>query len=155
MRFDGKVDQDRPMTKIWQIVKDTVYRFIDDEALSRGAAIAFYTATSIAPARQIYACRSTLSCFAPRFMGAIPPERLSAMALTLKTRDNAVSRSMTGEWARRIAGTSRRCAGPKVPVPFAWDGPCLRTRRRASRRHRSAVLSRGGVVGTFGQFSGT
>jgi membrane protein len=37
------------MTKIWQIVKDTVYGFIEDEALTRGAAIAFYTATSIAP----------------------------------------------------------------------------------------------------------
>jgi membrane protein len=37
------------MTKIWQIVKGTVYGFIEDEALTRGAAIAFYTATSIAP----------------------------------------------------------------------------------------------------------
>jgi membrane protein len=37
------------MTKIWQIVKDTVYGFIEDEALTRGAAIAFYTVTSIAP----------------------------------------------------------------------------------------------------------
>jgi membrane protein len=32
-----------------RIIKDTAYGFIDDEALSRGAAIAFYTATSIAP----------------------------------------------------------------------------------------------------------
>jgi membrane protein len=39
----------RPMTKIWRIAKDTVYGFIEDEALTRGAAIAFYTATSIAP----------------------------------------------------------------------------------------------------------
>jgi membrane protein len=31
------------------MVKDTVLAFIDDEALSRGAAIAFYTVTSIAP----------------------------------------------------------------------------------------------------------
>jgi membrane protein len=37
------------MTKIWQIFKDTFYGFIEDEALTRGAAIAFYTATSIAP----------------------------------------------------------------------------------------------------------
>jgi membrane protein len=37
------------MTKIWQIVKDTVYGFVADEALTRGAAIAFYAATSIAP----------------------------------------------------------------------------------------------------------
>ncbi|HET7019953.1 MAG TPA: YihY/virulence factor BrkB family protein [Xanthobacteraceae bacterium] len=33
----------------WKLVKDTVLAFIDDEALSRGAAIAFYTVTSIAP----------------------------------------------------------------------------------------------------------
>ena len=32
-----------------QILKDTVLGFIDDEALSRGAAIAFYTVTSLAP----------------------------------------------------------------------------------------------------------
>jgi membrane protein len=35
--------------KIWTVLKDTVMSFIDDGALSRGAAIAFYTVTSIAP----------------------------------------------------------------------------------------------------------
>lgn len=34
---------------IWKTAKDTVLAFIEDEALSRGAAIAFYTVTSIAP----------------------------------------------------------------------------------------------------------
>jgi len=33
----------------WKMLKDTVLSFIHDEALSRGAAIAFYTVTSIAP----------------------------------------------------------------------------------------------------------
>jgi membrane protein len=33
----------------WTMLKETVLAFIDDEALSRGAAIAFYTVTSIAP----------------------------------------------------------------------------------------------------------
>ena len=33
----------------WRIIQDTAYGFIADEALSRGAAIAFYTATSLAP----------------------------------------------------------------------------------------------------------
>ena len=33
----------------WKLLKDTVLAFVDDEALSRGAAIAFYTVTSIAP----------------------------------------------------------------------------------------------------------
>src|SRR5215204_3230529 len=33
----------------WRMLKETVLSFIDDDALSRGAAIAFYTVTSIAP----------------------------------------------------------------------------------------------------------
>ena len=33
----------------WKMLKETVLEFINDEALSRGAAIAFYTVTSIAP----------------------------------------------------------------------------------------------------------
>jgi membrane protein len=39
----------RSVRQGWLIVKDTGYGFIADEALSRGAAIAFYTATSLAP----------------------------------------------------------------------------------------------------------
>jgi membrane protein len=35
--------------RIWALVRESVYAFIDDEALTRGAAIAFYTATSIGP----------------------------------------------------------------------------------------------------------
>jgi membrane protein len=34
---------------MWRLLKDTVVHFIDDEALTRGAAIAFYTVTSLAP----------------------------------------------------------------------------------------------------------
>jgi membrane protein len=33
----------------WKMLRETVLAFINDEALSRGAAIAFYTVTSIAP----------------------------------------------------------------------------------------------------------
>ncbi len=37
------------LSKAWTLVKETVMAFIDDNALSRGASIAFYTVTSIAP----------------------------------------------------------------------------------------------------------
>lgn len=37
------------LSETWKLLKDTVLSFIDDEALSRGAAIAFYTVTCIAP----------------------------------------------------------------------------------------------------------
>ena len=36
-------------SEAWKVLKDTVLAFIEDEALTRGAAIAFYTVTSIAP----------------------------------------------------------------------------------------------------------
>ena len=39
----------KALSESWQLLKDTVVSFIDDDALSRGAAIAFYTVTSIAP----------------------------------------------------------------------------------------------------------
>lgn len=39
----------RLISVIWKMFKDTVLSFIDDEVLSRGAAIAFYVVTSIAP----------------------------------------------------------------------------------------------------------
>ena len=34
---------------IWRLAKESIFAFIDDEALTRGAAIAFYTVTSIGP----------------------------------------------------------------------------------------------------------
>src|SRR5262245_21336458 len=37
------------IAEIWEMLKATVLSFINDEALSRGAAIAFYTVTSVAP----------------------------------------------------------------------------------------------------------
>jgi membrane protein len=37
------------LSEIWKLLKDTGLSFIEDEALSRGAAIAFYTVTSLAP----------------------------------------------------------------------------------------------------------
>jgi membrane protein len=39
----------KTLSDVWELLKDTVLSFIDDDALSRGAAIAFYTVTSIAP----------------------------------------------------------------------------------------------------------
>jgi membrane protein len=39
----------RVLSEIWKLLKDTGLSFIEDEALSRGAAIAFYTVTSLAP----------------------------------------------------------------------------------------------------------
>jgi membrane protein len=40
----------KTMKRAWVLLKDSMYGFIEDEALTRGAAIAFYTITSIGPA---------------------------------------------------------------------------------------------------------
>ena len=37
------------LSETWNLLKDTALSYVDDDALSRGAAIAFYTVTSIAP----------------------------------------------------------------------------------------------------------
>src|SRR3954466_593253 len=39
----------RHMGRLWRILKAAVSGFMDNDALSRGAAIAFYAATSLAP----------------------------------------------------------------------------------------------------------
>jgi hypothetical protein len=44
-----RAEQWRMISATWRTLKDVVLSFISDEALTRGAAIAFYTATSIAP----------------------------------------------------------------------------------------------------------
>ncbi|KIZ44369.1 MULTISPECIES: YihY/virulence factor BrkB family protein [Rhodopseudomonas] len=37
------------MPRLWSLLKETAINFIEDDALSRGAAISFYTVTSLAP----------------------------------------------------------------------------------------------------------
>ena len=37
------------MKKVWSLLKEAVLGFINDEALSRGAAMAFFAITSLAP----------------------------------------------------------------------------------------------------------
>ena len=37
------------ISNIWVLLRDSIYSFLEDEALTRGVAIAFYTVTSIGP----------------------------------------------------------------------------------------------------------
>src|SRR4051794_29350679 len=37
------------LRKAWELIKESLTSFVNDEALTRGAAIAFYTVTSIGP----------------------------------------------------------------------------------------------------------
>jgi membrane protein len=55
----------------WLLIKETVTSFIEDEALSRGAAISFYTVTSIAPVLYIVVAIAGLAFGRDAARGAI------------------------------------------------------------------------------------
>lgn len=59
------------MRQTWELLRDSVYGFIEDEALSRGAAIAYYTIFSIAPVLVIVIAIAGLAYGADAARGAI------------------------------------------------------------------------------------
>jgi membrane protein len=63
----------------WNFVKETVIAFINDEALSRGAAIAFYTVTSIAPLLLIVVAIAGLAFGQEAAQGAITEQLAGLM----------------------------------------------------------------------------
>ena len=66
------------LSPAWLLLKDTVTGFIDDEALSRGAAIAYYTLFSIAPVLLVVVAIAGLAFGHDAAEGAIV-DQLSAM----------------------------------------------------------------------------
>src|SRR5438445_11702346 len=70
----------RMFAGIWRMLKETVLAFINDEALSRGAAIAFYTVTSIAPVLLIVIAIAGLASGRDAAQNAIT-ERVSGLDL--------------------------------------------------------------------------
>jgi membrane protein len=62
------------LSDIWLLIKQSVSAFIDDEALTRGAAIAFYTVTSIGPVLFIVVAIAGLAFGEDAARGAISDE---------------------------------------------------------------------------------
>ena len=62
------------LAKAWTLIKESVTAFIEDEALSRGASIAFYTVTSIAPVLFIVVAIAGLAFGQDAARGAIAAE---------------------------------------------------------------------------------
>ena len=80
----------------WQLVKGTVVEFINDEALSRGAAIAFYTVTSIAPLLLIVIAIAGLVFGEDAAQGAITEQLGSLMGQqTAEVLQSAVANAAT------------------------------------------------------------
>ncbi len=90
----------------WKLLKDTVMAFIDDEALSRGAAIAFYTVTSIAPILLIVIAIAGLAFGHDAAQNAITTQLSGLMgqqtAEVLQTAVASASGKSSGIWATII-----------------------------------------------------
>jgi len=90
----------------WKLLKDTVMAFIDDEALSKGAAIAFYTVTSIAPILLIVIAIAGLAFGHDAAQNAITAQLSGLMgrqtAEVLQTAVASASGKSSGIWATII-----------------------------------------------------
>ena len=90
----------------WKMLKDTVLTFIEDEALSRGAAIAFYTATSIAPVLLIVVAIAGLAFGREAAQNAITDQLTGLMgkqtAEVLQTAVASAAGKSSGIWATII-----------------------------------------------------
>jgi membrane protein len=82
------------------MVKDTTTAFMDDEALTRGAAVAFYTVTSIGPVLFIVVAIAGLAFGEDAARGAISHQLSGLMgqqsADLLQTAINSAARSSSG-----------------------------------------------------------
>jgi len=92
---------------VWKMLKDTVLAFINDEALSRGAAIAFYTVTSIAPVLLIViataglafgqdAAQNALTAQLSGLMGQQTAEVLQTAVASASSKSSSVLATMVG-----------------------------------------------------------
>jgi membrane protein len=83
-----------------RIIKESIFAFIDDEALTRGAAIAFYTVTSIGPVLFIVVAIAGLAFGEDAARGAISSELTGLMgqqsADLLETAIKSAARSSSG-----------------------------------------------------------
>ena len=99
-------------SEFWTMLKKTVLSFIEDEALSRGAAIAFYTVTSIAPVLLIVVA-------------------IAGLAFGRDAAQNAISAQLTVSWASKL----RTCCNLRWQVPLA-------SRQASWRRCRGGDIDR-------------
>lgn len=94
------------LATMWKLLKETVSSFLEDEALSRGAAMAFYTATSLAPILLIVIAIAGLAFGREAAQNAVT-EQLSGLmgkqtADVLQTAIASASSKSAGIWATAL-----------------------------------------------------
>jgi membrane protein len=92
--------------KAWRLVRESVTSFIEDEALSRGAAIAFYTVTSIGPVLLIVVAIAGLAFGQDAARGAIVAQLSGLMgqqsAELLQSALRGAANKSSGFWASAV-----------------------------------------------------
>src|SRR5438105_7853544 len=83
--------------KAWQLIKESLTSFTSDEALSRGAAIAFYTVTSIGPVLLIVVAIAGLAFSQDAARGAIVSQLSGLMGQESAELLQNVIRSASGK----------------------------------------------------------
>jgi membrane protein len=86
------------LSAIWRLVRDAVLAFVADEALSRGAAIAFYSVTSLAPVLFIVVAIGGLAFGEDAARGAVTAQ---LAGLTGKESADLVQAALQGAARRR------------------------------------------------------
>ena len=92
-------------SQTWTLLRETIDAFVDDEALTRGAAIAFYTVTSIGPVLFIVVAIAGLVFGEEAARGAIAAQLAGLMgqqsADLLQTAIQSAATKTTGLWRPR------------------------------------------------------
>jgi membrane protein len=139
------------------MLKATVLAFIDDEALSRGAAIAFYTATSIAPVILIVvaiaglvfghdAAQKSISSELGGLMGQQTAEVLQSAVASAANKSSGLVASIVGI-ATLIATASGVFGEMQAALNSIWKAKPRET--AISRLIRARIISLG-LVGALG-----
>lgn len=147
------------LAELWEMLKATVLSFIDDEALSRGAAIAFYTVTSIAPVLLIVvaiaglvfgheAAQNSISGELGGLMGAQTAEVLQSVVANAANKSSGIVATMIGI-VTLIATASGVFGEMQAALNAIWKARPLDT--TISRLLRARIVSLG-LVAALGFF---
>ena len=147
------------IAEIWQMLKATVLSFINDEALSRGAAIAFYTVTSVAPVLLIVvaiaglafgheAAQNSISRELGDLMGQQAAEVLQSVLVSAANKSSGIVATIVGI-ATLIATASGVFGEMQAALNVMWKAKPLDTTVSRLLRARIASL---GLVAALGFF---
>jgi membrane protein len=147
------------IAEIWEMLKATMLSFINDEALSRGAAIAFYTVTSIAPVLLIVvaiaglafgheAAQNSISRELGDLMGQQAAEVLQSVLISAANKSSGIVATIIGI-ATLIATASGVFGEMQAALNVMWKAKPLDTTVSRLLRARIASL---GLVAALGFF---